>query len=96
MKPRTRFVAFSPATASQIRAKETNSTVTVIALPCAGTRKVRKPSLAAGELGDPRRKKKITPEQMRARPDARWIIELGRVKFLTTVRTTISIAKRVR
>ncbi len=95
MNPKTKFTAFRTAMPIQARAKETNSAVTVTLLPCAGTKKLRYPTRGSVELAEPSTRKNMIPELMRARPDARLIIEPGRLKFFTTIRATVMSARSV-
>ncbi len=95
MKPKTKFADFRTAMPIQAIAKETNSAVTAILLPCTGTKKLRYPRRGCVEFAEPSTRKNMIPELMRARPDARLIIEPGRLKFFTTIRTTVRTAKSV-
>ena len=95
MKPSTRFVAFIPATRIQMRASETYSTVTESLLPPTFMRNVRKPKRGSVALTEPNKTKKRMPELIRAKPEARLMIEPGRLKFFAITRNTVKKAKRV-
>lgn len=92
-KSSTTLIALSPATKSHIRASPMYSKVKAILVPLTGINKLVSPNRGPAPFREPSKRKKPIPKPMSVRPATKFMMEPGLLKFLTTVRPMIRMAR---